>query len=76
MMAILKTVRQSTGLPSVALFLTSIGLGLYELSDIKKMDYLLCFLGLRVILTLRILQLSANLWYRRKLEKELYDTLN
>ncbi|KAH1016437.1 hypothetical protein HUJ04_007655 [Dendroctonus ponderosae] len=58
MMLILKTVRQTTGLPWLALFLTSIGL------------------GLRVILILRTLQLSANLWYRRKLEKELYETLN
>ncbi|CAH1973836.1 unnamed protein product [Acanthoscelides obtectus] len=32
-------------------------------------------LVLRVILTLRILQLSANLWYRKKLEKELYETV-
>ncbi|CAH0563471.1 unnamed protein product [Brassicogethes aeneus] len=29
-------------------------------------------LFIRVLLTLRILQLSANLWYRKKLEKELY----
>ncbi|KAJ8922969.1 hypothetical protein NQ315_001515 [Exocentrus adspersus] len=33
-------------------------------------------LVLRVVLTVRILQLSANLWYRRKLEKELYETIN
>ncbi|XP_023311436.1 uncharacterized protein LOC111692011 [Anoplophora glabripennis] len=33
-------------------------------------------LVLRVLLTLRILQLSANLWYRKKLEKELYETIN
>ncbi|KAJ8934020.1 hypothetical protein NQ314_013656 [Rhamnusium bicolor] len=33
-------------------------------------------LVLRVILTLRILQLSANLWYRKKLEKELYETIH
>ncbi|CAH1112666.1 unnamed protein product [Psylliodes chrysocephalus] len=33
-------------------------------------------LVLRVVLVLRILQLSANLWYRKKLEKELYNPLN
>ncbi|XP_030751942.1 uncharacterized protein LOC115879314 [Sitophilus oryzae] len=33
-------------------------------------------LGLRMALTLRTLQLSANLWYRKKLEKELYQTLS
>ncbi|KAG5876630.1 hypothetical protein JTB14_005046 [Gonioctena quinquepunctata] len=32
-------------------------------------------LVLRVILILRILQLSANLWYRKKLEKELYESM-
>nr|CAI5826269.1 unnamed protein product [Callosobruchus analis] len=32
-------------------------------------------LVLRVILTLRVLQLSANLWYRKKLEKELYESI-
>ncbi|KAL1489180.1 hypothetical protein ABEB36_014118 [Hypothenemus hampei] len=56
MMSILKTVRHSTSLPWMTLFLTSIGL------------------GLRIILILRTLQLSANLWYRKKLEKELYET--
>ncbi|XP_074036064.1 uncharacterized protein [Leptinotarsa decemlineata] len=33
-------------------------------------------LVLRVILIMRILQLSANLWYRKKLEKELYEPIN
>ncbi|XP_050308587.1 uncharacterized protein LOC126744994 [Anthonomus grandis grandis] len=58
MMSILKAVRNSTGLPWMALIIISVGL------------------GLRVILILRTLQASANLWYRRKLEKELYETLN
>ncbi|XP_056640590.1 uncharacterized protein LOC130895391 [Diorhabda carinulata] len=32
-------------------------------------------LVLRALLILRILQLSANLWYRKKLEKELYEPI-
>nr|CAH7742847.1 unnamed protein product [Callosobruchus chinensis] len=32
-------------------------------------------LVVRVILTLRVLQLSANLWYRKKLEKEFYESI-
>ncbi|XP_066261704.1 uncharacterized protein [Euwallacea similis] len=57
MVAVLRAVRHSSGLPWVALFLTSISL------------------GLRVIFILRTLLLSANLWYRRKLEKKLCKTL-
>ncbi|KAF7278671.1 uncharacterized protein LOC143195827 [Rhynchophorus ferrugineus] len=58
MTALLKSVRLSSALPWIALFLTAVGL------------------VLRMILTIRTLQLSANLWYRKKLEKELYQTLN
>ncbi|XP_066147097.1 uncharacterized protein [Euwallacea fornicatus] len=57
MVAVLRTVRYSTGLHWVALVLMSVSL------------------GLRVIFILRTLLLSANLWYRRKMEKKLCKAL-
>ncbi|KAJ8956675.1 hypothetical protein NQ318_014030 [Aromia moschata] len=62
MLGVLRSIRHTTGLPWIALFITSIGLGKYNKTTL-----------LRVVLILRIIQLSANLWYRRKLEKELYE---
>ncbi|CAG9862445.1 unnamed protein product [Phyllotreta striolata] len=58
MTRILKHVKNTTALPWIALFATTVGI------------------VLRVVLVLRILQLSANLWYRKRLEKELYNPVN
>ncbi|KAJ8970250.1 hypothetical protein NQ317_017612, partial [Molorchus minor] len=70
MTTVLRSVRHATGLPWLALFVTSIGLGKYLKYPRPK-----SITVLRVFLVLKVLHLAAHLWYRKKLEKELYEPI-